>query len=141
MFLRKMKVNSLRRKWKVFFGPTKDKGTAVATIEQSFLKKRVNDRYVVFEPLVLQELAPASYDYKLYLDGYTVRKRRLKSINMAMDVLLNGYRKLFKILAQDPDINTNYIDNSEFKWLSEQLKNSLDGQIILEKIRRIREGI
>lgn len=140
MFLRKIK--SLNRKkydrlWKVIFGPNAKEGKALDILFHHYNTVSNKDRYKIYEPQLLQELYPASYEYKLFMAGYPVKRRILKNINLAMELLKDYYTKVFHILATDPDINRYLIEDSEYEYLKQYLPDNNQTKIILTKIRKV----
>lgn len=140
MFLKK--VRALHRKkydklWKVVFGPNQKNGKALDIIFHHINTTTNKDRYKIYEPQLLQDLHPSSYEYKLFMEGFTVKRRIFKNANMAMDTLKSYYTKVFYILATDPDINRHLIDESEYNYLKTNLPDNNQTKIILTKIRKV----
>ena len=140
MFLRK--VQSLHRKkhdrlWKVIFGPNVKEGDALDILFHHYNTVTNKDRYKIYEPQLLQELHPSSYEYKLFVTGYPVKRRILKNIDLAMGLLKTYYTKVFHILAKDPDINRYLIEESEYDYLKKNLPDNNQTKLILTKIKKV----
>jgi hypothetical protein len=140
MFLRKVK--SLHRKkedrlWKVIFGTNLKEGKAVDILFHHYNPVTGKDKYKIYEPLLLQDLHPSSYEYKLFMEGYPVKRRIFKNLNLALETLKDYYQKLFHTLAEDPHINSYLIEPKEYDYLKHNLPDNNQTKLILTKIKKV----
>lgn len=136
MFLRKSTKNANQRSWRLFLGKDKTDSKSVGIIFHTVSTVNGYDKYRVYEPLILGDIPINTKEHKDFAEGFTVRRRMLKNFDLALEILLNYYKRLLGLLVVDKNINPYIIDKNELDYLVNNLPDNNTTKFIVAKLKQ-----
>lgn len=130
-------------KYKVYLG-TDNKNSKIITVIHAYNRKistisnnYKNKVYVLYEPIFLFDIHPLAFEYEYYLQGIITKKRKFIKLDKAVSTLKKAYRRFFRVLANDPDINPYYLDKEDIEYLEKYLPKDNKSKYVLIKLKKL----